>query len=231
MRASGLASGPAVRSVSPCDRSPAPGGPGDRKLKRYKQYSINSIVIIWHIMIIYIYIYIYIGASGARRPPRADLGEAPEGGLHVRLFQSYMSKGIWRQGIGSFVRISYVFNTMPCRHMPLLVHFRLLIVAGVRAYPRQHSVRSHWCCFNRLLDEANCSDTASFARPFSDSVGSLSVSQVQCGLSKSPYIASNQVTWPHFMEILRASWRTSDVSSTIYIYIYIYIERERYIDI
>ena len=35
--------------------------------------------------------------------------------------QSYISKGIWRRGIGSFVRNS-CFNTMSSRHMPLLVH-------------------------------------------------------------------------------------------------------------
>ena len=38
-------------------------------------------------------------------------------------YQSYKSKGIWRQGIGSFVRTSYVSKLMPCRHMPSLVHF------------------------------------------------------------------------------------------------------------
>ena len=37
--------------------------------------------------------------------------------------QSCTSKGIWRQGIGSFVRNSCVFDIMPCCHTPLLVHF------------------------------------------------------------------------------------------------------------
>ena len=37
--------------------------------------------------------------------------------------RSYTSKDIWRQGIGSFCRETLCFNTMPCRHMPWLVHF------------------------------------------------------------------------------------------------------------
>ena len=39
--------------------------------------------------------------------------------------QSYISKGIWRQGIGSFCKEFLCVNTMPCRHTPLLVHFWL----------------------------------------------------------------------------------------------------------
>ena len=38
-------------------------------------------------------------------------------------FQSYISKGIWRQGNRLFCKEFLCFNTMPCRHMPLLVHF------------------------------------------------------------------------------------------------------------
>ena len=45
------------------------------------------------------------------------------------VIQSYISKGIWRQGIGSFVRNFLCFSTMPCRHMPLLVHFWVIRVA------------------------------------------------------------------------------------------------------
>ena len=41
---------------------------------------------------------------------------------HTKSCQSYISKGIWRQGIGSLVKEFLCFNTMPCRHMPLLVH-------------------------------------------------------------------------------------------------------------
>ena len=39
--------------------------------------------------------------------------------------QSCISKGIWRQGMGSFVRNSYV--STPGRHMPLLVHFCVML--------------------------------------------------------------------------------------------------------
>ena len=38
--------------------------------------------------------------------------------------QSYIRKGIWRQGIVRlFCKEFLCFNTIPCRHMPLLVHF------------------------------------------------------------------------------------------------------------
>ena len=37
--------------------------------------------------------------------------------------QSYTRTGVWRQGIGSFCKELLCFDTMPCRHMPLLVHF------------------------------------------------------------------------------------------------------------
>ena len=37
--------------------------------------------------------------------------------------QSYTSKGIWRHGDRLFCKKFLCFNTMPCRHMPLLVHF------------------------------------------------------------------------------------------------------------
>ena len=38
------------------------------------------------------------------------------------LYLKYASKGIWRQGVSSFCKKLLCFNTMPCRHMPLLVH-------------------------------------------------------------------------------------------------------------
>ena len=34
----------------------------------------------------------------------------------------YVSKGIGRQGTGSFCKEFPCFNTTPCRHMPLPVH-------------------------------------------------------------------------------------------------------------
>ena len=37
--------------------------------------------------------------------------------------RSYTSKGIGRQGIGSFCKEILRSSTTPCRHMPLLVHF------------------------------------------------------------------------------------------------------------
>ena len=43
-------------------------------------------------------------------------------GDHPLIFQSYIRKGISRQGIGASVRKLLRFDTMPCRHMPLLVH-------------------------------------------------------------------------------------------------------------
>ena len=38
--------------------------------------------------------------------------------------QERTSKGIGRQGVGSFCKELLCFNTMPCRPMPLPVHFR-----------------------------------------------------------------------------------------------------------
>ena len=43
---------------------------------------------------------------------------------HASGAQSYISKGIHRQGVGSFCKEFLCFNTMPCRHMPFLAHFR-----------------------------------------------------------------------------------------------------------
>ena len=38
--------------------------------------------------------------------------------------QSYISKGVWRRGIGFVCKeFPLCFIAMPCRHMPLLVHF------------------------------------------------------------------------------------------------------------
>ena len=51
--------------------------------------------------------------------------QIPESLPMLILTQSYISKGIRRQGIGSFCEKSPCFNTTPCRHMPLLVHFWL----------------------------------------------------------------------------------------------------------
>ena len=45
------------------------------------------------------------------------------GGGSSRHHQSYTSKGIQRQGIGSFCKEFLCFDTMSCRHMPLLAHF------------------------------------------------------------------------------------------------------------
>ena len=42
----------------------------------------------------------------------------------IRGLHNYISKGKRRQGIGSFCRDFLRFNNMPCRHAPLLVHFR-----------------------------------------------------------------------------------------------------------
>ena len=39
------------------------------------------------------------------------------------LAQSFTSKGIGRQGIGSFCKEILCFSAMPCRPTPLLVHF------------------------------------------------------------------------------------------------------------
>ena len=38
--------------------------------------------------------------------------------------QSYIRKGVRRQGIGSFWKELLCFDAAPCRHMPVLVHFR-----------------------------------------------------------------------------------------------------------
>ena len=44
--------------------------------------------------------------------------------VHACYTQSYISKGIRRQGIGSFVRNSFVLTPRPpCRHMPLIYAF------------------------------------------------------------------------------------------------------------
>ena len=42
------------------------------------------------------------------------------------LILKYASKGIWRRGVSSFCKKFLCFNTMPCRHMPLLVHSWLI---------------------------------------------------------------------------------------------------------
>ena len=43
--------------------------------------------------------------------------------LNLRDIQSCTSKGIGRRGVGSFCREILGFSTMPCRPVPLLVHF------------------------------------------------------------------------------------------------------------
>ena len=42
--------------------------------------------------------------------------------LMTTIYLRYTSKGIRRQGVSSFCKKSLGVNTMPCRHMPLLVH-------------------------------------------------------------------------------------------------------------
>ena len=42
--------------------------------------------------------------------------------ITAQLTQSYTSKGIGRRGIGSLCKEILCFITMPCLHMPLLVH-------------------------------------------------------------------------------------------------------------
>ena len=54
---------------------------------------------------------------------------------HEALTQSHTSKSIGRQGIGSLYKEFLCFNTMPFRHMPLLVHFCVL------AWLRQRAAR------------------------------------------------------------------------------------------
>ena len=51
-------------------------------------------------------------APGPRRPLS---GEGLRFGATKN--QSYKSKGIWRQGVGSFCKEFLCFNTMPCRHI------------------------------------------------------------------------------------------------------------------
>ena len=69
--------------------------------------------------------------------------------------QSYIGEGIWRQGIGSFLRNSYVSTLIvPCRHMPLLVHSwqyssgRLCTLIGV---PCRLSMLSTFSTFANVL--------------------------------------------------------------------------------
>ena len=58
----------------------------------------------------------------SERAPKGRAREALSPALGKN--QSYISKGIWRQGIVRLFRKEFLcFNTMPCRHMPLLVHF------------------------------------------------------------------------------------------------------------
>ena len=76
--------------------------------------------------------------SNTKRPwrpstPACELGDLVFGGARRGLAaerarpdpksQSYTSKGIWRLGIGLFCKEFLCFDTVPCRHMPLLVHF------------------------------------------------------------------------------------------------------------
>ena len=64
----------------------------------------------------------------------------------ARIPQSYISKGIRRQGIGSFARNSNVSTPTPCRHMPLLVYFCITTGRATRhrrdAEARQQRVAS-----------------------------------------------------------------------------------------
>ena len=58
--------------------------------------------------------YLHLGRGDQGRRPQVRAGGA----------QSYISKGIGRQGIiRLFCQELLCFNTMPCRRMPLLVHF------------------------------------------------------------------------------------------------------------
>ena len=45
----------------------------------------------------------------------------PDQKAQGRNARSCVSKGVWRRGVGSFVRNSYVSTLMPCRPVPLLV--------------------------------------------------------------------------------------------------------------
>ena len=66
-------------------------------------------------------------ADGAARPEKPSRHEAPRSRpsrAHLAgLRQSYTSKGIRRQGNRLFCKEFPCFSTMPCRHVPLLVHF------------------------------------------------------------------------------------------------------------
>ena len=80
---------------------------------------MNMITIMLMIMLCYILLLIILYASReavhAQPLQRAGLHRQHQG-IDVsppRLSQSYMSKGIWRQGIGSFVRNSYVSTLCP----------------------------------------------------------------------------------------------------------------------
>ena len=85
-----------------------------------------------------IYIYIYISRPASRDGTTRD--DATPQGFCVRVRvatrhrnldlqradlhnQSYTSKGTGRQGKRFFCKEFPCFNTMPCRHVPLLVHF------------------------------------------------------------------------------------------------------------
>ena len=51
--------------------------------------------------------------------------QGPSNDLYWEILQiclKYASKGIWRQGVSSFCKKFLSFDTMPCCHMPLLVH-------------------------------------------------------------------------------------------------------------
>ena len=83
----------------------------------YKHIYIYIICMYIH-MYIYIYICVYTYIY-----------------IYIIPCQSCTSKGIWRQGEGSFVRSAFRVDTVPYRHMPLLVHLRPLHAPHPRLLP------------------------------------------------------------------------------------------------
>ena len=65
-------------------------------------------------------LYSWGASEGCRRGPRRSIRWVSEDTRPSLKCQSYMSKGIWRQGVGSFVRKSYVSTLCPVVTCPYL---------------------------------------------------------------------------------------------------------------
>ena len=98
---------------------------------------IMSVILIMNMIMIMIIMIIMIittlqqrsWPSGPARPGRMAAPSGAPGAppdlcaWPITMNQSYISKGIWRTGHRLFCKGFLCFNNMPCRPMPLLVHF------------------------------------------------------------------------------------------------------------